>query len=62
MSPPRKRLPGQDNAAYQRSIDPNASFLGTHSLHGGGDLSFVQRAVSALLVWLDRRRGRRSSD
>ena len=38
MPEPEKRLPGQSNADYERTRrDPNAEFLGTQSLVGGGD-------------------------
>jgi len=53
---PEKRLPGQTNADYERRDDPNAEFIGTHSLDGGGDLSFVHRALRALSSWRNRRR------
>jgi hypothetical protein len=51
-----KRLPGQSNAEFEGHRDPNADFLGTQSLHGGGDLSFVQRGLRAFLSWRDRRK------
>jgi hypothetical protein len=51
-----KRLPGQSNAEYERRRDPNAQFLGTQSLQGGGDPSFVQRGLRAFLAWRDRRK------
>jgi hypothetical protein len=57
MSRPEKRIPGQDNAAYERR-DPNADFLGTESLEGGADPSFVRRGLRAFLAWLDRRKQR----
>ena len=56
MAPSEKRLPGQTNADYDGRTDPNAEFLGTQSLVGGGDESFVYRGIRALLSWLDRRR------
>jgi hypothetical protein len=56
--PRDRRLPGQSNAEYERGNDPNAAFHGTHSLYGGGDLSFVSRALRAFLSWRDRRAGR----
>ena len=58
---PAKHLPGQRNSEYEGAKDPNAEFLGTQSLHGGGDPSFVYRALRALFSWRDRRRGRGSS-
>lgn len=54
---PEKRQPGQSNADYERRGEPNAQFLGTHSLEGGGDLTFVLRAYRAFRGWRDRRRG-----
>lgn len=57
---PEKRLPGQSNSDYGRGTDPNAEFIGTQSLSGGGDLSFVFRATRAFMSWRDRRRGRRT--
>jgi hypothetical protein len=64
MAGPEKRLPGQGNAeyehgAYERRGDPNAGFLGTQSLVGGEDPSWVMRLSGALLSWRDRRRARR---
>lgn len=56
----RKRIPGESNTDYQRGKDPNAGFLGTHSVHRGGDLSFVYRAISAFTAWRGRRRVGRS--
>jgi hypothetical protein len=53
---PHKRLPGQSNDDYEQSRDPNAAFIGTQSLYGGGDLTFVSRALRAFLSWRDRRR------
>lgn len=61
MTAPEKRIPGQTNAEYERRQDPNANFIGTQSLQGGGDPSFAIRASQAFLGWLDRRRGRKSS-
>jgi hypothetical protein len=60
MTPSAKRLPGQDNAGHEGRKDPNSDFIGTQSLDGGSDPSFVYRGLRALLSWLDRRRGRRS--
>lgn len=51
---PEKRLPGQSNADYDRGRDANADFLGTQSLYGGGDLSWVMRVADALRRWLGR--------
>ena len=50
MPRPDKRLPGQSNADYAGRVDPNTKFLGTQSLHGGGDLTIVHRAARAPLV------------
>lgn len=61
MPRPDKRLPGQSNADYAGRVDPNTKFLGTQSLHGGGDLTIVHRGLHALLSWLGRRRGRTSA-
>ena len=60
MTSSPKRLPGQSNEAYENRTDPNSEFIGTQSLHGGGDPSFVYRGNRALLSWLDRRTGRGS--
>jgi hypothetical protein len=57
MSGPEKRLPGQSNADYERARrDPNADFLGTQSLVGGGDPTWVMRVAASCLNWLRRRR------
>lgn len=45
---PEKRLPGQSNAAFEQRRATNADFLGTQSLHNGGDLSWVMKAADAL--------------
>ncbi|MGK5550863.1 hypothetical protein ACSNOI_04550 [Actinomadura kijaniata] len=58
MPAPEKRLPGQSNAEFERRHDPNAAFVGTQSLNGGGDPSFMIRGFRALLTRLDRRRAR----
>ena len=55
---PEKRLPGQSNAEYDRGRDANADFMGTQSLHNGGDLSWVMRAAQAVRRWVDRRKNR----
>ncbi|MCA1783854.1 MAG: hypothetical protein ABR616_17005 [Dermatophilaceae bacterium] len=56
MAGPEKRIPGQSNAQYERArTDPNAQFLGTQSLDGGGDLTWVMRAAKAFSDWLRRR-------
>jgi hypothetical protein len=55
---PEKRLPGQSNAEYDRGSDANADYLGTQSLHGGGDLSWVMKAADAVRRWLERRKTR----
>jgi hypothetical protein len=60
MTSSEKRLPGQTNADYENHDDPNAQFIGTQSLQGGGDPSFMYRGLRAVLSWLDRRKGRRS--
>ena len=53
---PEKRIPGLSNAEYERAgTDPNAQFLGTQSLHGGGDLTWIVRAAKAVSDWLKRR-------
>ena len=50
MSGPEKRLPGQSNADYERARrDPNAAFLGTQSLVGGGDPTWVMRVAASCL-------------
>jgi hypothetical protein len=52
MPKPEKRLPGQSNADHERAPrDPNAEFLGTQSLVGGGDPTWVMRAAKALFTW-----------
>lgn len=56
---PEKRLPGQSNSEYDRGRDANADFLGTQSLHNGGDLSCVMRAAEAIRRRLERRKKRR---
>lgn len=60
MTPSPKRFPGQTNADYESRKDPNADFLGTQSLRGGGDPSIVYRGLRALLSWREGRKGRRS--
>ena len=61
MTPPAKRLPGQSNADYENRTDPNAQFLGTQSIEGIGDPTWMYRALGAFLSWRDGRRERRSS-
>lgn len=61
MTAQGKRLPGQSNDDYEKRDDPNTQFLGTQSLYGGGDPTFVLRAMHAFFRWLDRRRGRRTT-
>jgi hypothetical protein len=66
MAGPEKRLPGQSNAeyehtSYERRGDPNAAFLGTQSVVGGADPTWVMRLWAAVLSWRDRRRARRRS-
>ena len=58
---PAKRRPGQSNAEYEGGNDPNAQFLGTQSLSGGGDPTFVYRGLRTFWAWLDRVRGRGSA-
>ncbi|GGM73030.1 hypothetical protein GCM10007977_088350 [Dactylosporangium sucinum] len=60
MAAPEKRLPGQSNAQYEYEgrRDPNADFLGTHSIQGGGDPTWMIRAWHAVFAWFDRRKGR----
>jgi len=58
MAASRKRVPGQGNDDDEARKDANADFLGTQSLQGGGDDSFVYRGLRALFAWLDRRNGR----
>jgi hypothetical protein len=53
MSAQPERIPGRTGA------DPNARFLGTHSLSGGGDPSWVGRLYDAIADRLDRRRRQR---
>ncbi len=60
MTAPEKRIPGQTNAEYERRRGPNANFIGTQSLQGGGDPSFVIRASQAFFACLNRRRDRKS--
>lgn len=56
MPGPEKRIPGQSNADYERApSDPNARFLGTHSLQGGGDLTGLTKVGKALFDWWKRR-------
>ncbi|CAN7460232.1 hypothetical protein [Knoellia sp. LjRoot47] len=57
MAAPEKRLPGQSNADYERPRrDPNADFLGTHAVSGGGDPSQVMRVAQLILDWFGRRK------
>lgn len=57
MSGPEKRIPGQSNAEYGHApSDPNAGFLGTHSLKGGGDLTGLTNVGKALVDWWKRRK------
>ncbi|MFI5914139.1 hypothetical protein [Dactylosporangium sp. NPDC051541] len=58
MSAQPKRVPGQTDAEYNGGPDPNAKFLGAHSLSGGGDPSWVGRLFSAIAGRLTGRRGR----
>jgi hypothetical protein len=60
MSAQPKRIPGQTNAEYEYSgkPDPNVQFLGTHSLVGGGDPSWVGRLYNAIADRLAARRNR----
>ena len=60
MAAPKKRLPGQSNEQYEYDgrPDPKADFLGTQSVSGGGDPTWVLRAVLAVAAWFGRRRGR----
>lgn len=58
MAGTEKRVPGQDNADYGHRHDPNSDFVGTESLSGGGDASFVYRALRRFLAWCDRWRDR----
>ena len=46
MAASRKRVPGQGNDDDEARKDANADFLGTQSLQGGGDDSFVYRGPS----------------
>lgn len=57
MAGPEKRLPGQSNHDYDGRRDPNAGFLGTNSLEGGGDPLWFVRLIDAVLPWRGRRRG-----
>lgn len=51
-----KRIPGQNSADYERGQgDVNAHFLGTQSLEGGTDPSWVLRAAKAISDWFRRR-------
>ncbi|KAB2350238.1 hypothetical protein [Actinomadura rudentiformis] len=59
MTAPQKRLPGQSNAEFERRHNANADFIGTQSLHGGGDHSLVIRISQAFFAWRDRRRNRK---
>jgi hypothetical protein len=58
MSAQPKRIPGQTNAEYNGGPDPNVQFLGTHSLSGGGDPSWVGRLYNAIADRLAARRNR----
>lgn len=58
MAGPEKRLPGQSDADYARTSDPNANFHHTRSLHGGGDLTFGVRLMNAILARRRRRQRR----
>ncbi len=60
MAAPEKRLPGQSNAEYEHRQNPNAEFIGTQSLSGGGDPSLALRISRAFSAWLNRVRGRKS--
>jgi hypothetical protein len=53
-----RRIPGQTNAEYYGGPDPNLQFVGTHSLSGGGDLSWVGRLYNAIADCLAARRNR----
>jgi len=56
MSAQPKRIPGQTNADYHGGPDSNLQFLGTHSLQGGGDPSWVGRLYNAIADRLANRR------
>ena len=57
MPGPGKRLPSQSNADYERERhDPNADFLGTQSVSGGGDPTWVMRFANLVLEALGRRK------
>lgn len=56
MAGPEKRVPGQSNEDYGRGGDPNAPFVHTRALYGGGDLSFGARLMDAIVSWRRRRR------
>ena len=57
MAGAEKRIPGQSNADYGRAqSDPNANFLGTQSLEGRGDLTWIIGAFGALAAWRKRRK------
>lgn len=57
MAGPDKRIPGQRNADYDGPhSDPNADFIGTSSLYGGGDPTWAMRLVRAISGWWRRRR------
>ncbi|MEN8707762.1 MAG: hypothetical protein ABF306_16630 [Nocardioides marinisabuli] len=59
---PEQRRPGQSNADFEgrdrASRGVTGSFLGTSSLHGGGDPSWALRLWRALFAWRDERRAR----
>ena len=57
MTASPRRRPGQSNADHART-DPNAEFVATQSVYGGGDPSFLYRGLRGFLSWLDRRRNR----
>ena len=57
MPGPEKRLPGQSNADYEKPRhDPNADFLGTQSVSGGADPTWVMRLSGLILDVLGRRK------
>jgi hypothetical protein len=58
MPGPEKRLPGQSNADYGGRPDPNVAYLGTESVAGGTDPTWILRLMRAFFAWRDRRAGR----
>lgn len=56
MAAPKKRLPGQTNHDVGGRPDPNAGFLGQHSLEGRGSTRTLVDQLRRWLAWRERRR------